>query len=335
MGRHLSSPISSMVSISVGIFLAAGLVVAPPTAAPAEGRAAPRLTQIAIPSKIALARDINESGDVAGSFMARDGFHAFYTRDHHVVDLGLGDAYAINDAGQVTGDIITPDGDFRAFYTDAGQVVDIGPGFGYDINNAGVVVGVFQSIPFRYADGVRETLPTLDGGGFPYAINDRGQIVGESEWGIPFLYDAAGLHDLRAQITTAGSGQHLIWGLRGINATGQVIGELSPAAGGTGEAFSYDLVSGAFRVLTPLIPGDFSYPGGINDAGQVVGWARPVGTSGTGLIHAVLWTGSEVRDLGTLGGADSTAYAINDAGVITGGAALRSGIERPYLLPTR
>ena len=35
-------------------------------------------------------------------------------------------------------------------------------------------------------------------------------------------------------------------------------------------------------------------------------------------VHAFLWDGTMMQDLGTLGGADSLGYAINDSGQVTG-----------------
>jgi probable HAF family extracellular repeat protein len=282
---------------------------------------------------LALAHDINDAGEVAGSWVTREGnFGAFYSTGHRLIDLGPGDGYAINDSGQVAGSRWR-DGELFAFYTVDGAIVELGQGVAYDINNQGQVVGVSNGHPFLY-DGMMHDLGTLDGGGFAYGINEAGQIVGESEWGIPWLYDAAGLHDLHATITAASNGAYYIHGLLDINNHGEVIGVASPAAGGTGEAFAYNLNSGAFRVLPQLIAGDFTYPGGINDNGDIVGWARPSGTSGTGAIHAVLWSGSAVRDLGTLGGGSSAAYAINNEGVVTGGADKRSGAEHVFRLYT-
>ena len=57
---------------------------------------------------------------------------------------------------------------------------------------------------------------------------------------------------------------------------------------------------------------------GINDAGQIIGWSH---TSG-GESHAVLWENGESapKDLGTLGGSKSFAYAINETGQIVGGS---------------
>jgi probable HAF family extracellular repeat protein len=54
---------------------------------------------------------------------------------------------------------------------------------------------------------------------------------------------------------------------------------------------------------------------GINDIGQVVGWAYP---SGTTTWHAFLWSGGVMQDLGTLGGTESKAYGINSLGQVVG-----------------
>ena len=57
---------------------------------------------------------------------------------------------------------------------------------------------------------------------------------------------------------------------------------------------------------------------GINDAGQIIGWSH----TSDGESHAVLWENGESapKDLGTLGGSTSYAYAINETGQIVGGS---------------
>jgi probable HAF family extracellular repeat protein len=57
-------------------------------------------------------------------------------------------------------------------------------------------------------------------------------------------------------------------------------------------------------------------PEAINDAGQVVG-TSPFGATNT---HAVIWNGGIPTDLGTLGGNNSQAFGINNAGQIVGTA---------------
>jgi probable HAF family extracellular repeat protein len=62
--------------------------------------------------------------------------------------------------------------------------------------------------------------------------------------------------------------------------------------------------------------GSASYAWGINNDGQVVGYA----VTANGLSHAFLYNGT-MNDLGTLGGNSSLAYAINNSGQAVGYAA--------------
>ena len=98
-----------------------------------------------------------------------------------------------------------------------------------------------------------------------------------------------------------------------INDSGQVAGVAGDAAG-TQHAF----VTGPNGTgLVDLgTPGLQSQGSAINSSGQVAGTTWVVG--GDGAYHAALWTGTTLTDLGTLGGLDSYAEGINDAGVVTG-----------------
>ncbi len=58
---------------------------------------------------------------------------------------------------------------------------------------------------------------------------------------------------------------------------------------------------------------DFA-PTGMNNAGQIVGFAG----TGSGGVHAVLYSGGVLQDLGAFGGVTSYGNAINDAGAIAG-----------------
>jgi probable HAF family extracellular repeat protein len=91
------------------------------------------------------------------------------------------------------------------------------------------------------------------------------------------------------------------------------------AAGGSYRALRYN---GSWTGLGDLGGGE-SFAGGIDGSGRVAGYSR----LGSGLVHAFLWTpgGSDgipgnpqMKDLGTFGGDNSQAYAVNDSGQLTG-----------------
>jgi probable HAF family extracellular repeat protein len=75
-----------------------------------------------------------------------------------------------------------------------------------------------------------------------------------------------------------------------------------------------------------LLPDVDFAPTGMNNAGQIVGFAG----TGNG-IHAVLYAAGILTDLGNLGGKDSYANAINDAGAITGTTLSAAGEQHAFL----
>ena len=74
--------------------------------------------------------------------------------------------------------------------------------------------------------------------------------------------------------------------------------------------------------------GDSSAALGVNDLGQVVGWARDA----DGKTNAFLWQNGSMESLGFLpGGSNSTATAINNKGEITGHSTLSNGYYHAFL----
>ena len=161
-------------------------------------------------------------------------------------------------------------------------------------------------------------LGTLPGGDLSTArgINDRGQVVGDSEtkgFSQPhaFLFEDGVMVDLG---TLPGAGA-LFSEAFGINNRGQVAG-----FSGSPVLFEYAVlfengVNGVIVNLGTLGSNNGSGALGINNRGQVVGEA---GTA-SGAIHAFLFDNGAMVDLGTLpGGSFSIANGINDRGQVVG-----------------
>ncbi len=225
--------------------------------------------------------------------------------------------------------------------TPAYTVTDLGT-LGYQgsgaaaINNSGQIVGDVFNVTsdgfgaghaYIYTAGVMRALPLLGGSdsASAYAISANGQVTGFSIFagasGQPseahaMLYAANGsLTDLG----TLSGGTYALG--RAVNNTGWVAG-YGNVASGLNRAFLY--TGGALQNLGTFAGQHASisnsYAFGLNNAGQAVGCAEASVTTQYSVLaqHAFLYTGGQMLDLGTLGGDDSAAYAINDAGQITG-----------------
>jgi probable HAF family extracellular repeat protein len=104
-------------------------------------------------------------------------------------------------------------------------------------------------------------------------------------------------------ITDLGTG-----GATGINDVGQIVGNSQGAF----------VISGGTRTTLPDLSsswgGGFSSATGINNNHQI---AEAPDTD-RGYSHVLMWSNGTITDLGTLGGTQSGAYAINDNGQMTG-----------------
>jgi probable HAF family extracellular repeat protein len=132
----------------------------------------------------AFALAINSQGDIVG-YSIGPAFGRTPVIWHNGIIAKIpaagGDANAINDLGDVAGDL---------FYFSGGTTVGL-PGSGYGVNEFGVVAGtVFQggnpSFAFLWQDGITTRLAALPGfHGSPrsaaFALNDSGQVVGYSD----------------------------------------------------------------------------------------------------------------------------------------------------------
>ena len=87
----------------------------------------------------------------------------------------------------------------------------------------------------------------------------------------------------------------------GINIFGQVVGNAAPADNSTSRAVIWNGVTiSELPELDKVNHGTVAT--GINNSGQISGYANTPVLSGTPNSHSVRWEGSGVTDLGTLGG---------------------------------
>ena len=256
--------------------------------------------------------------------------------------------YDANDAGQAVGYCQT--GSDRAFIWDATNgmkplaFLEQSENGAFAINQAGQVVGWGATgtgnshavlwDPSAKSYGAPVDLGTLSGpDSTAYAINEAGQVVGTSDvstksakvivvnWG--FLWDAtSGMRGLEPLTGHSYSEAY------SINANGLV-------AGNSVSCGKRAVVWDSAKSLTPtdlgvlggieswilgqvMVNGIEGMVKSINDAGQVIGGSD---TSVPAEDHAFVWDEDNgMQDLGTLGGEDSAAYAINSLGQIVGSA---------------
>lgn len=256
------------------------------------------------------------------------------------VDAGAASAYAggINARGDVIGNIFvpTPGGtNWRGFLWRDGAVRAVGGDntTAIGLNDAGQVVGKTQVtaadtaprvVPFLFTPdavggGTLSVLPTLNpadarnANGIAQGINNGGTIVGSADAAdasgvyaglVPALFAASGAARLPALVE--GNGYTPSAGAVGVNDAGTIAG--------FAQAFAKDGVSLAYHAVR--IAGDavqdlgsldaegrgYSFAAGINAAGQIAGYAQSFGADGTDTgTRAVIWDGTKVVDLGTLG----------------------------------
>src|SRR6266567_1160672 len=160
-----------------------------------------------------------------------------------------------------------------------------------DLSNFGQVVGTSANHAFLWENGAMTDLGTLGGSlSAANAINDKGQIVGES--------------------TTASGEKHAFLWENGVMKDLGVPGETSSAHGINSHGYIVGAISGK------------NVRGGAilwkNGGRQSLGDLGPSGSGSTAI--AIIWQSGVIHDIGTLGGLHSTANAINIGHQVVGWA---------------
>lgn len=223
-------------------------------------------TATALPGKDSFAYGINDNGDVVGIVNAKPGYPTGWVGTATLWQNGKNktltapngynsEAIAINNIGQIVGQIVNPTLWQNGNVYDLGNLPGFSSGRALAINASGLIVG-------RSGDGYYTSRAFLWRPVTPNGTTGS-------------LHDLGVLPGFRQSIA------------RGINASGTVVGGSND---GGGDAFVWDSVNG-MRDLNALIPTGSGWrqlvsATAINDKGQIAGWGYRDDSS----IHAFLLT---------------------------------------------
>jgi probable HAF family extracellular repeat protein len=302
---------------------------------------------------LGVAVDINESDQVIGSAeMQSDGWRSFVWQNGVVTMIPDGYLADINDLGQAVGST----NNWEPFVWQNGKTTMLptlhGSGAAYAINEHGQVVGYSESTDGSYHAILWQGNALTDLGGpqakEATAINDNGQIVGRGNDTMngAFLWKDGKLTDLGTLGGPSGNdlwraktyaeafgwfGAVFNWMPRTINQRGQIVGE-SDTTHGVEHAVLWE--NWHMRDLGTLPGRNGSEAVAINDRSQVVA-NNFYDNEYPRTLLASVWQNGKLIQLGTLGGKQSAAIAINNHGQIVGWSTTKSGQKHAVLWTLR
>lgn len=259
------------------------------------------------------------------------------------------EAYAINNAGQVTGYAETADGKQRPFLFSNGNLSDLGAlsesanrSVGFAINADGRVVGVSETGEASVQHAVLYGIEGIQDLGTPggvhstaTGINSSGVICGYGSpegqgerntatagFYRPFIYDK--VNGLRLIPILEG---YELGSTGTMNNLGQVPGGSHIRSTGW-RGTIYDIGTGKLTALSEEGVGQ-SFVAAINDVGLATGWMGTSRERGLAFLYNV--RDESILDLGNLGGGFSDARALNDAGDVVGTSHIARGKRHAFV----
>lgn len=247
---------------------------------------------------------------------------------------GTFDVFAINDAGQIVGNVEIDPNNFHAVRREPnGQFTDLpelggnlsrafgmnelGDACGFTVDaNGGGHTGVWENGIFRELD--------LPGGAafapFALDLNNQGVTTGYffNANNIPHavVWDADGnvqnLPELDGFASIANA----------INEAGEIAGQITRTGDSSAVLWRPNNNGGYDAIDLGTLGGVRAGANDVNNNSEVVGFSFLDETSG--ITHAFVWEDGQMTDLGTLGGDNSIAAAINDRGDIVGSSQVSS-----------
>lgn len=178
------------------------------------------------------------------------------------------------------------------------------------VNNRGQAIGTFYNSqqliqPFLWQSGIVTVIGSPPGGTLssPIDINDSGAVLiltNTPDGAMRHIFDAGQLD------ATAGE----VWAL---NDRGHTVGDALYADG--------------VRTELPALGNGPSEAHGLNESDHATGFGRPLPFG----LHPFLWTGQELKDLGTFGGPAGQGLDVNEHDQVVGWMHDGSILERPFL----
>jgi probable HAF family extracellular repeat protein len=156
-------------------------------------------------------------------------------------------------------------------------------------------------------------------------VNNVGMVTGRTWAGSQDSNPQSVFWNTNGTPTVIPIGQSAVYA---VNDAGHAAGNLS-GGGSFGHAYFYDGATAQdIHTSTLNAIGSFSIALDLNNANQVVGWVSP---SAGGAQSAYAWQNGTTILLGTLGGNESVAFAINNQGQISGRAETSNHNDRAFI----